>query len=234
MPDSAKKRFVLRRPKSRPSIGAAMIGGKAGKGRKRRKDDFYPTPPEATEALIRAVPHLAGQRIWENACGDGAIARVLESHGCKVVGTDLVYRGYGQGGVNFLSDARPRARVIITNPPFNRAQEFIEHAMRMHIEEMWMLLKTSYFQAARRQSLKARFCPTHKLELSWRLDCTGEENPTMEFAWFGWRRDHSGGTQWSVLPKPRMETLDIFVPTVRPLPVVESAAEQPANQGALF
>ena len=34
--------------------------------------EFYPTPPEATRALL-SVEHFHGS-IWECACGDGAIA----------------------------------------------------------------------------------------------------------------------------------------------------------------
>ena len=41
--------------------------------RPREKDDFYRTPPAATQALLRVENF--GQRIWEPACGDGAIAR---------------------------------------------------------------------------------------------------------------------------------------------------------------
>lgn len=34
--------------------------------------------------------------VWECACGEGHISKVLESHGYDVVSTDLVYRGYGR------------------------------------------------------------------------------------------------------------------------------------------
>lgn len=194
------------------NVGVAFAGGQSRPNRKRREHDFYPTPPEATEALLRRMPHLAGCKVWENACGEGDIARVLECHGCNVVGTDLIYRGYGKGGENFLATARPLAPKIITNPPFNLAGPFIEHAMRMHVEEMWMLLKTQYFQAKDRLGLKDRYRPQWKLELSWRLDFTGEGAGTMDCAWFGWHRDHSRGTGWDVLPKPDVSNLDLFIP----------------------
>ena len=56
--------------------------------------------------------------IWEPACGDGAIARVLERAGHRVIATDLIDRGYGEAGVDFLTTAEPRARHIVTNPPY--------------------------------------------------------------------------------------------------------------------
>lgn len=78
--------------------------------------DFYPTPPEATRALL-SVERFSGT-IWEPACGDGAISKVLLAHGYSVVSTDLIYRGFGTGGVNFLTQTQTRARNIVTNPPY--------------------------------------------------------------------------------------------------------------------
>ena len=62
----------------------------------RQDRDFYPTPAWVTEALLRRVRLPDG--IWEPCCGNGAMAQVLEAHGHRVVGTDLVDRGYGEGG----------------------------------------------------------------------------------------------------------------------------------------
>jgi len=44
---------------------------------KRAAYEFYPTPPEATRALL-SVECFEGD-IWEPACGDGAISKVLEA-----------------------------------------------------------------------------------------------------------------------------------------------------------
>lgn len=93
--------------------------------------DYYPTPPEGTRALL-SVERFSGT-IWEPACGDGAISKVLHAHGYTVVSTDLVYRGFGSGGVNFLTETKTRARNIITNPPYGSglADAFVRHALRL-------------------------------------------------------------------------------------------------------
>lgn len=93
--------------------------------------DFYPTPPEGTRALLSAE-RFQGD-IWEPACGDGAISKVLIAHGHHVVSTDLVHRGFGQGGVNFLEQRISRARNIVTNPPYGSglADAFVTHALRL-------------------------------------------------------------------------------------------------------
>lgn len=83
---------------------------------KRAAFEFYPTPPEATRALL-SVESFQGD-IWEPACGDGAISKVLEAAGYQVVSTDLIDRGYGAGGHNFLKSETPLAKNIITNPPY--------------------------------------------------------------------------------------------------------------------
>lgn len=97
----------------------------------RAAHDFYPTPPEGTRALL-SVERFAGS-IWEPACGNGAISKVLQAHGYAVVSTDLIHRGYGTGGINFLTEQSSRAVNIVTNPPYGRglADSFVRHALRL-------------------------------------------------------------------------------------------------------
>lgn len=98
-------------------------------GPKRIANEFYPTPPEATRALL-SVERFDGS-IWEPACGEGAIASVLRDAGHTVVATDLVDYGFGIGGIDFLKETRPRAKHIVTNPPYGSglADAFITRAL---------------------------------------------------------------------------------------------------------
>jgi hypothetical protein len=84
----------------------------------RHRRDFYATPPWVTEALLRQQQFRGP--IWEPCCGDGAMTLVLEGHGYDVVSTDLVERGFGTAGVDFLAcrDVPAGCRSIITNPPY--------------------------------------------------------------------------------------------------------------------
>lgn len=93
--------------------------------------EFYPTPPEATRALL-SVESFDGS-IWEPACGDGAITRELQRAGYDVVSTDLADHGFGTPGIDFLRETAPRAKHIVTNPPYGRglADRFVRHALRM-------------------------------------------------------------------------------------------------------
>lgn len=93
--------------------------------------EFYPTPPEGIRALL-SVERFDGT-IWEPACGDGAIARELVTAGYEVISTDLADHGYGTPGIDFLKETTPRAKHIVTNPPYGRglADRFVGHALKL-------------------------------------------------------------------------------------------------------
>lgn len=93
--------------------------------------EFYPTPPEATRALLSAESFDGS--IWEPACGQGHISKVLTQDGYDVVSTDLVAYGYGEAGRDFLAEERALAKHIITNPPYGRglADAFAKHALKL-------------------------------------------------------------------------------------------------------
>jgi hypothetical protein len=73
--------------------------------------DFFQTPAWATYALIDNEK-FSGE-IWESACGDGALSRVLAKTGCSISSSDLHDRGYGDVGIDFLT-AKRQAENIVT------------------------------------------------------------------------------------------------------------------------
>ena len=152
----------------------------------RHPDGFYRTPESATVALIRAIDRYLddNERIHEPACGDGAIARVLARHGFPVFATDLVDRGHGISGVDFLKTG-PATPYVITNPPFALAAQFIRKAVPGS-RLVAMLLKSDYWHAASRIALYEAFPPRQELMLTWRLDWTGGGSPTMNCTWWVW------------------------------------------------
>ena len=62
----------------------------------RAEHDYYATDPRAIELLLDEEKF--SNRIWECACGEGHISKVLEQKGYDVLSTDLIDRGYGTGG----------------------------------------------------------------------------------------------------------------------------------------
>lgn len=180
--------------------------------KKRQEDDFYPTPPEVTAALmIQETDYLydyrhiigRGGAIWEPACGDGAISKVVENYGFEVHSTDLRDRGFGQGGRDFLKETTPLARQIITNPPFNLAERFIRHGRAIGCLYQAYLLKATFFHAQTRYALFCEYPPARIYPLLWRADFLGLKSPTMECAWFVWDdEDYVGETLYRPLPRP--------------------------------
>ena len=78
------------------------LGSSSHTADERAANDYYATDPQAVEMLL-ALESFA-PLIWEPACGEGHISKVLTANGYEVISTDLIYRGYGGAGTHGLSD----------------------------------------------------------------------------------------------------------------------------------
>ena len=154
--------------------------------------DFYPTPPIATIELLERETFTGG--IWECACGDGSMSKVLEDYDYPVRSTDLVYHGYGEeSSLNFLRSTE-RADNIITNPPFKKANQFIAKALNKADHQVALLMRLNYVSSdARMKFYKSnKVFPFRKLYVfSYRLPFKGSGN-MMDFAWFIWDKSYKG------------------------------------------
>jgi len=184
---------------------AATIIGGASSTNSRNAADFYATPGDCTVALLKNFQHLfEGSRIWEPACGDGAISKVLEDHRLDVISTDLHDRGYGEWGMNFLT-AECNCGSIITNPPFNLAADFIKHAVTKEVP-FAMLLKSTYWHAASRYDLFEQTKPMAIIAMTWRPAMSPERGKaaTMDFIWTVWDRKPSNKTEYILQRKNKL------------------------------
>jgi len=163
--------------------------------RKRKADDFYPSPPEVTHALLA----VEGQRlnsfsvVSEPACGDGAMSKVLAEAGIEVVSSDLIDRGFGQPSVDFLcTSSSPSA--IVTNPPFNLAREFIKHALgELGVEYLALFLQAGFFQSKVGAELFRAHPPSVIYPLTFRPKFRSDGN-FINFSWIVWDRQRPGPT----------------------------------------
>ena len=180
-----------------------MIALSTGVGRaplRDRGNDLYETPECATHALLRA--EKLPKRIWECACGHGAIVTILRAYGHDVVASDLVDYGdptcfYGR---DFLLEHKlPNGcECILTNPPFSRAEDFVEHALEL-CPHVIMLLRLAFLESERRSRILdtgtlARVHVFRKpLPMMHRHGWEGRRaSSAMAFAWFCWDRRHYG------------------------------------------
>ena len=145
------------------SLQASRIsGGNSATGR--RQSDFYPTPPEATIALLQFLDLPVGTVVWEPACGECDMVRAIQDFGLHCYGTDI------NAGQDFLTYRNEEAfDWIITNPPFALAEDFIRRAAKTG-RPFAMLLKSQYWHAARRVQLFRDLPPIYVLPLTWRPD----------------------------------------------------------------
>lgn len=184
-------------------LGAAMAGGNGD----REEDDFYSTPREVTEALLIAAHKSirnVGTKVWEPACGTGAMVEPLLDAGFEVLATDLVDRGYGTGGIDFLKTGGGWCDIIITNPPFKDAGKFINHAEAIGVRFMALLLKATFWHAATRLPLFERWRPACVLPLTWRVDFKNLGNATMDLSWYVWSPNRADErTCYMPLPRPK-------------------------------
>jgi hypothetical protein len=172
-------------------LGAMMAGGNPDDKRGRDPDEWYATPKEATRALLRVMPLGLSDHIWEPCCGDGAMSKIMEAHGPRVLSTDIKTRDYGTEQDFFETKLLPEGITgIITNPPWNRAEEFVRHAiLDLKVANMALLLKATWWHAHGRQKLWNDCRPCMIMPLTWRLDFKGLGRPTMECSWMIWDKN---------------------------------------------
>ncbi len=165
----------------------------------RQPHEFYVTPPEGTRALL-SVESFEGS-VWEPACGNGAIARILSRAGYQVLPTDLIDRGYGEGGVNFLDQTEPRARNIVTNPPYGRglADNFLRKSFQLVRDTggtIALLLDLASLAHPLRHGLLVANPPSNVYILD-ELICQPGGRPRfteahLRYAWVLWKPGHRG------------------------------------------
>jgi len=168
----------------------SLVGISAG----RPSDDYYPTPFYATRALLE-YEKFDGL-VWEPACGDGAICKILDEYGYEYIASDLNYRDFGEGSIDFLKIDRVVDN-IITNPPYNIAQEFVEHSLKSTTKKVAMLCKLQFLEGVKRRDmfkttpLKTVYVFSKRLTMGRNGDASYKSG-MLCFAWFVWDHSYEG------------------------------------------
>jgi len=167
--------------------------------KERQKEDYYATEPKALELLLELEKF--NNNVWECACGEGYLSRVLKKAGYNGRNSDIVDRGYGEV-YNFLDITNQAWNGdIITNPPYKYAQEFIEKALFIIPtgNKVAMFLKIQFLESKRRKELFRADPPKIIYVASSRLNCAmnGDfikysHNSAVAYAWFIWEKGFKG------------------------------------------
>jgi hypothetical protein len=147
------------------------------RGSERQPDDYYTTPSWAVAAIL---PHLGlggGEKfangctvptVLDPACGNGALLKAAQLHWgprCYCAGIDIADRGWpGTIVRDALSDEPwPKAKLILANPPFSLAMEFLKRSLREVAEggDVAFLLRIAWLAGQER----AKFHKAHRSDV---------------------------------------------------------------------
>lgn len=169
----------------------------------REENDYYATDPRAVSMLLDLVDFDIN--ILEPACGQGHMSKVLEAAGKVVTSCDLVYRGFGTGGVDFLNTTEKFNGDIITNPPYKFAKEFVLRSLDCIPEgnKVAMFLKLTFIEGKGRKQFFIDNPPKFIFSSSSRINCA--KNGDFEgqrisggsavcYAWYIWEKGYKGDT----------------------------------------
>ena len=168
----------------------------------RQRKEYYATHPSVTSDLLKV--ETFSENILEPCCGGGFMAEVIKKAGYKVRATDIVDRGYGEGGIDFLtSDFQIGTYDIITNPPYNICVDFINKALKIAKNKVAILLPLRYLTSAERYELLYKSNPPVRVYVYIERICIAKNgefekyergtNPLM-YAWFVWEKGYKGET----------------------------------------
>lgn len=166
----------------------------------RAANDYYATDPRAVEMLLQM--ETFAPVIWEPACGEGHISKVLQAHGYEVISTDLIYRGFGDPEpLNFLEETLDRFEGdIITNPPYSVGLQFVERALESVRPggKVAMFLKVQFLEGKRRGEFFKKSPPRSVYISRSRLACykngdlTTNPESAIAYAWYVWEKGFTG------------------------------------------
>lgn len=193
---------------ARSSIGTAS--------KEARGLELYETPPVAVRALITAYPQFFGvpRRLWDPACGPGALVSELEDAGHNVFGSDLAdYESRWRAsplntpewGRDFYSWTREEAHVragaeaIVMNPPYSQADLFVFHALDL-VPRVYALLELRWLNGVGRDRSAlidgGHLCAVHPFDRRLKMNRDGYDGPVNRqsrlHAWYVFTRPSMG------------------------------------------
>lgn len=193
-----------------------VVSGASGHGiQEREENDFYATSPLALRCLFKFLEEKNIQlsnSVLEPACGMGHLSEKLKEHYATVVSTDLIDRGYGASGIDFLKSTKFEENGnileakqdfdIVTNPPYKHATEFVKHSLDVLQpgKICAMYLKLIFLEGiSRYKNIFKTNKPKYVLVLPARIGCSKNGNfkgvdkygdpidgTAIAFAWFVW------------------------------------------------
>ena len=164
----------------------------------REGTDRYFTPEWVTELIIPYLWDDLYLPVLEPACGDGNIVKVLQRYGYSNIACNDIVKPSEDSFIvtndieytigDFLEYTPPLVvdapLAIITNPPYNKAFEFVKHAVSIlpPYGEAWFLLRLDFLESKKRQEWLRTNTPD-VFVLPRRPSFTGTGTDSCAYAW---------------------------------------------------
>ena len=188
----------------------------------RAKDDFYQSSTEIAKALFECVKAgikrnelyvegLEGTVIIDSSVGTGTLLEPFKYKCWSLIGYDIADRGYKFVSVQDwltvkeIPNPRNKPKVIVQNPPFKLALEFVQHSLELlnNGELLFSLHRIQFLEGLERfeNLYKNKYKrPKYVFVFTKRVSCI---TPDIEnkgknavcFAWFMWQKGYRGSTQ---------------------------------------
>ena len=173
-----------------------------GRGAQRRAFDFYATPLESVFSFLDNFDNISlSDRILEPSAGNGNIIRALRSRGytnridaveirpeeweqLKDIADEVILDDFFNYEPETLYD------VIIGNPPYSLAQEFIDKSLNLLAPGglLIFLLRTAFLESEKRFLWWQEHPPSGLYTLHKRPKFTGKGTDATSYSWFVWER----------------------------------------------
>lgn len=180
-----------------------QLGASNHTDKEREINDYYATDPKALEIFLDKLEEDKFELhndIWEPACGEGHLSKVLTKRGHNVYSSDLVNRGYGWQS-DFLKVKNTNLKLdILTNPPYKYAEKFVKKALETQANGYYtiMFLKIQFLEGQARKKLFEEYPPKYVYVNSKRQLCAMNGNfkkykaTAICYCWFIWEKGWKG------------------------------------------
>ena len=181
-----------------------------------QSSDDFPTPPWATRAFIEHFPGLkekAGElSCLEPACGRGYMAEALKEYFGSVGSSDVNEYGYGTKRDFLAHPPQPKSfDWVITNPPFNKAKEFVLTSLDVARVGVAVLVRTAFVESQKRyeelfSKVPPRFiCVSSQRILLLKSRIQKKGSTATSYSWFVWEPGYSGRPEIMWIPPCRRD-----------------------------
>jgi hypothetical protein len=171
----------------------------------RALNDYYATPPEAVDWLLKY--ETFNKNIWECMCGEGFISERLKQRGFNVKSSDIINYGYKDTIIqDFKKCTKKFNGDIISNPPYKECIPMTLKAIELAEQKVAFLMKIQFLETIERHKKIFNQHPPSKIyAFTKRISCykNGQTNYTgsaMFYCWIIWDKQHKGPTTFNWIP----------------------------------